>query len=84
MIPLEIVMDGTGILKDVPADKFIETRSKVTLAALPRGTAKGKPTIAIIFELPDGTTVMAQTTMALFHAAAKAFAARFGWQDTDL
>lgn len=58
MVLLNLVMNGEGIIAHIPKDKLIVSDSVVTLAAL--GTSKGKPSLAIIFMLPDGTTVLAQ------------------------
>jgi hypothetical protein len=78
MIGLHIHMDAEELLADVPKDQIIVVDSEVTLAVLERGTASGKPTVAIVLPLPDGRRVLAQTTLALFQASAKAFTARFG------
>jgi hypothetical protein len=48
------------------------------VAALPRGTVSGKPTVTFRVDLPDGTVVLAETTLSLFLSAADAFKARHG------
>jgi hypothetical protein len=50
--------------------------AKLTGVGLLRhGTSEGKASIAMFVMLPDGTQVLAQTTWAAFHTAAKALAA---------
>lgn len=73
MIPLEIIMDGTGKWPDIDTEG--ELRS---VAALPRGTTSGKPTVGFKVVLPDGRVVFAQTTLSLFLTAGDAFKARYG------
>jgi hypothetical protein len=58
----------------------VHVTAPVTVTALDRGMTSGKPSMAFIIPPPNGQTVLAETSMALFHAAAKAFAARYGWQ----
>jgi hypothetical protein len=40
--------------------------------------SSGKPSVSIMFELPDGKIVFAETSLALFLAAAQTFAAKQG------
>lgn len=42
------------------------------IGRLPGGTDSGKSTVTVLVTMPDGKQVMAQTTMALFLAAAQA------------
>jgi hypothetical protein len=81
MTVLKIVMDATGIIKDVPTEKVIHLTTPITVAALAGGMESGKPSIAFVFELPSGETVLAETSMTLFQTAAKAFAAKFDLKD---
>jgi hypothetical protein len=78
MIGLHIHMDAEGLLADIPRDQIIDVAADVSLAILERGTVSGKPVVAIVLPLPDGRKVLAQTSLALFQTAAKAFTARFG------
>lgn len=50
-------------LKDAP----------MRVGALPRGMQSGKASVAIAIELPDGRTVVAETSLELFLAAARVF-----------
>lgn len=75
---LDIILDGdasTPELRDAEVHHF--QSFKVT--ALPGGMQSGKPSVAfVIGPLPDGSYVFAETSMVLFQAAARAFAARYG------
>lgn len=75
---LKIVFDAEGILKDVPPEKIIHLKNSITVARLEKGMESGKASVSFIFELPDGNTVFAETSMSLFLAAASAFKSRFG------
>jgi hypothetical protein len=45
------------------------------IGLLPNGTAKGRPTVAMVIRMEDGTVVVAETTWVLFNGAARALAA---------
>jgi hypothetical protein len=75
MIGLKIVMEGDGAWKDLQGKEIIEG-NLTSVSRMPAGTASGKSTVGFRIELPDGKVVFAQTTMMLFQAAARAFAAR--------
>lgn len=45
------------------------------IGRLPGGTQGGKSTVTILVMLPDGKQVLAETTLALFTAAARALQA---------
>ncbi len=81
MLQMTVLLDGTGALDGHPPEKTIHVRETIVVAALDNGMESGKPSIAFIITLPDGQKVLAETSMSLFHLAAKIFAARFGWQD---
>ena len=80
---LSIYLDGEGMLRGVDVNKIVQLDSPIKIGALTKGMSSGRPSISFAFELPDGRTVFAQTSMRLFHIAAKAFAAKYGWQDDD-
>jgi hypothetical protein len=74
MIPLTITPD---IAQAPWADlAHVKQLGQITrIGRLPHGCTSGASSIAIVIKFPDGTEVMAQTTMALFLAAARAFKA---------
>jgi hypothetical protein len=76
---MHILLDGEGALRDIEPDKIIHTTEPWTVLALAGGMESKKPSVAFVIALPDGHVVLAETSMRLFHVAAKAFAARYGW-----
>lgn len=75
---LEIYLNAEGLLENVKEKDLIHLETPITVAALEAGMESGRPSVAFVFDLPDGKTVLAETSMLLFQAAARAFAARFG------
>lgn len=76
MTPLTIVLDLTI---QSPVDPARARSARIThVCALPGGMQSGKPSVAIIAELDDGTQVFAETSLALLQAAARAFTAKYG------
>jgi hypothetical protein len=78
MISLKIVLNGDGILKDFPIDKVVHLTNGLTVTALEGGMESGLPSIGLIFDLPDGRKVFAETSLILFLSAADAMRAKFG------
>lgn len=78
MIHLQINLDGDDAWEDLkdepPTGKGILER----ITVLEKGTQSGKPTVAMLVRLEDGSTVFAETTYALFQGAARAFRAKYG------
>ena len=89
MNSLKLTLDGDNAWPDlrgkVGTDKVIHLSNgaDIQLAALAGGMTSGRPSVMFRFELPDGRTVLAETSMRLFLASARAFAARYGWQDDE-
>lgn len=77
MIALDVFVDGDACWPDLTERGFVEGRW-VGIAALSHGTVSGKPTVTVRIDLPDGQTVLAETTLALFQGAAAAFRGRYG------
>lgn len=80
MVQLSIYLDANGMLQDIDKDKIIDVKAPVRVGVLDRGTVQGRPSVGIAFTLPDGQTVLAQTTLRLFLQAAKVFTAEYGEQ----
>ena len=59
------------------ADKVDESRhGRINrIGLIPNGTAQGRPTIAVLVTLPDGSVVTGETTWALWQGATRALAA---------
>lgn len=82
MNEIKVILEGDGCWPDLAEKekegKFIHLPDpQMQIAALSKGMTSGKPSISIRFELPDGKTVMAETSMRLFIAAAEAFKAKY-------
>lgn len=74
--PLTIAF-GDGAAAEY-ADRDVKRGEIAKVIGLDVGTTKGKPTIAFVVEIEDGTTAICETTWALAHAALTALYARFG------
>ena len=68
---LEIVTDGDNCWPDLRAG-FIRGEW-VGIARLATGTMRGNATVTVRIRLPDGQTVLAETTLALLEGALAAF-----------
>lgn len=78
MISLTIRLDGDDALKGTPPDKIVHVTDPITVAGLTGGMTSGKPSVALLVPLPDGRTVVAETSLALFLTAADALRSRHG------
>jgi len=76
MIPFEVIMEGDDCWPDLKTKPWTEGRL-VGVAILDHGTSSGKPSISFRIDMPDGSSVMAQTTARLFCTAAKMFMAKY-------
>lgn len=73
MPALQVVLDGDNCWPKLRAG-FIEGKW-VGIARLRRGTVLGNATVTVRILLPDGQTVLAETTLALLEGAVRAFRA---------
>jgi len=81
MITMEIILDGEGCWQDLPEKKVIHLdalNKPIQVAALPQGLMSGKPSVSIRLDLPDGSVVIAETSLSLFLTAAETFMAHYG------
>lgn len=69
---LQVILDGDNCWPDLKEKGFTEG-SFEGIALLHNGTVQGNATVTIRVELPDGKTVLAQTTLVLLSNAVKAF-----------
>lgn len=75
MIPLDIILEGDGCWTDLATTPPI--RGELRAVALLRGGMQsGKASVCFRVQLPDGGTVLAETSLSLLLAAARAFAVR--------
>ncbi len=79
MIGLDLQLDGDNCWPELKEKGYIEA-SLSGIAGLPHGTVEGRPSVTVRIELPDGQTVLAETTLRLFLRAAEALRARYGNQ----
>lgn len=80
MIPLIIDMRGDNAwpdLKDKPLIHLGNGAPPIRVAVLEGGLTSGRPSVAIRLDLPDGQTVVAETSARLFCTAAKAIMGKF-------
>src|SRR5579864_7801340 len=86
MPSLRIVLDPEreGLGFDVSQKEVIHLTNdaEIVVSGLPDGMVGGKPSMMFGFKLPDGRVVIAETSWRLFAAAYKAFAGKFGQEDT--
>lgn len=75
MIPLSMIVrpQGEFIWPDVREDGFTKG-TLVGIARIPKAMASGKSAVVVRVHLPDGTVVLAETTMHLIKTALDAFA----------
>lgn len=79
--PLVVAVDGDNAWPDL-AERYekgeVIDAGVNGITALPNGTSEGRCSIALRIELPDGKTVIAQTTARLLATAIKGLEARHG------
>lgn len=80
MPALTIVMDGDKAWPDLRDKKILHLGNDappLQVAVLAGGMASGKPSVTLRVDLPDGRTVLAETSARLFVSAARAITARY-------
>ena len=80
-VALTVKIDGDGAWPDLAGKEVIHLTNDappIQISALPDGMASGRPSVAIRLDLPDGRTVIAETSMNLFLSAADVLRARYG------
>jgi hypothetical protein len=74
---LIIQLNAEGLLEGVDPDSVVHVTTPLTVAPLAGGMASGSPSVMITCVLPDGRTLVAETSLKLFLQAAKIFNDRF-------
>lgn len=77
---MTIILDGDNAWPDLASKEVIHVTDEIQVAGLSNGMASGKPSIAFRITLPNGWVVIAETSLALFQSAARAFTIRYGQQ----
>jgi hypothetical protein len=83
MPELKIFLDGDGCWPDLPqlaqTDRLImcmgNQANPIQIAAIPGGMVSGKTSVSLRIDLPDGHTVLTETSLALLKTAVEAFVA---------
>lgn len=76
MAVLNVNARGDGAWPDLQAKMqagqviWLRDETPISLTALAAGTEGGKPSVALRLDLPDGRTVVVETTLALWLTAA--------------
>lgn len=81
-IVLDPERDGLGLDAHPSNVIHLAGDAEIVVSGLPDGMVGGKPSMMFGFKLPDGRVVIAETSWRLFAAAFKAFASKFGQDDT--
>lgn len=82
---MNVILEGDRAWPDVAnlaeQGKLIHLRDAPwSLAALAMGMSSGRTSVALRIDLPDGRTLIAETSLGLLLGAARAFEARHGDQ----
>ncbi len=82
---IHIALNGDGALKEINPDKMIPIPEDGawTIGVLEKGMKSGRDSIFIAFEMPDGQTIVAQTSAAAFFAASNTVLASLRNQGRD-
>ena len=74
MIPMTIEFDRQW---DDAKGEVIHTSKEMKVMVLSKGTANGRPTVMIRFDLPDGKTIVGETTARLFCSAGRMITSKY-------
>ena len=78
VITVDFAPDGVG--NDIPADKMIHLGNEappIVAYVLDGGMSSGKPSVMLRIDLPDGRTVLAETSARLFCTVGRMIMARY-------
>lgn len=81
MVTLDLYLKGDGAFPELADGRrviHLADDAIIGLAGLEHGMTSGKPSVAFKFDLPDGSSVLAETSLGLLLSAADALRARFG------
>lgn len=85
MPELHIILDGDGALRDRDVNRMhiADNAKPITAILLKGGMASGEHSVSLVIELVDGTSVFAETSLALFLSAADAFRGRLAYEEAQ-
>lgn len=69
--------DTTPALPGLDENSIIHVKGGVDLVVLEAGMESGKPSVALCVKMPDGKTLIAETTALAFCTASRAIMARY-------
>ena len=78
---LRVIVDGDSAWPDLKTKKIHHVTKGLQVAGLRDGTVAGQPSVAIRIDLPDGSVVIAETTLRLFAAAGVVLKAKLETDD---
>lgn len=84
MLTFDIRLDGDGAWPDLLEKQrdglliHLGNGSTIGITALPDGMASGRASVALRFDLPDGRTLMAETSLRALFNATNAIVTRYG------
>lgn len=78
MEALDIILDGDNAWPDLRGPGMYTAAELTSIAGLADGTTGGNPAVVFRISMPDGSAVLAQTTLRLFLTAADALIAFYG------
>lgn len=82
MINMTLIMDSEGAWPELQGKAKLVTlmgdaAPAMQVGVLPHGMTSGRPSVTFRLDLPDGTTVLAETSARLFCGAARAIMAKY-------
>jgi hypothetical protein len=80
MLQISVILDGPGAWPDLDWQKVVhvaEDGPPVQVAVFAKGMVTGRPSVVLRMDLPDGQTVLAQTSARLFCSAARIVMAQY-------
>ncbi len=80
MIAVVIKLDGDNAWPDLDGKEIVHLANDappMQVAVLDMGMTSGRPSVAVRLDLPDGRTVVAETSARLFCSAARAIMAKY-------
>lgn len=75
MIPLSVKFEGKW--DDLKEENIVFAKNGMQVLVIERGMSSGKPSVAIRLDLPDGKSVVAETSARLFCSAGRMVAAKY-------
>lgn len=77
---INLKLEGDGAWPDLLQNtvRVVDYQGPIDMVVLPEGMTSGKPSVALRLDLPDGTVVIVQTSLAILQTAMGAIKGRYG------